>query len=296
MSIIVVDRKTGAKVKEVVAGESFLKWSCESALGRIVMDKFGSRRITSSLMGHYQNASVSRRGISGFVQQMEIDMEEAERPGVSDYHSFNDFFARKLKPEARVIDAGENVVASPVDGRILAYQNLEAYQVLQVKGKYFSIKDLLGDATEAKKFENGSCIVARLNPSDYHRFHFPVACVPSKHQVIHGRYYSVNPLSLARVDEVYCKNVRHITYLMNEVNGRIAMIEVGATLVGSVVQTYQADHFVKKGGEKGFFQFGGSTVILLFQPGRIRLDEDLVDNTIVGFETLVQMGEPVGKR
>ncbi len=295
MSIVIVDRRTGEKIEEVVAGESFLKWSCQTKVGRSFMKLVGSKRNLSLLMGCYQSSRLSKGQINSFVKKMEINMEEAERSKISEYKSFNDFFTRKLKPGTRFIDKAEDVVISPVDGRILAYQNLQEYQMLQVKGKYFSIKELLADAANAEQFKNGSCIVARLNPADYHRFHFPITCIPGKYQVIEGRYYSVNPMSLESVDEVYCKNVRHISFLMGEEFGTMYMVEVGATMVGSVVQTYEPGFLVKKGEEKGCFQFGGSTVILLFKPDQITLDADLIVNTKNGFETLVKMGESIGK-
>jgi len=259
------------------------------------MDMVGSRKMLSSLMGFYQSSPLSKSQIHRFVETMGINMEEAEWSRVSDYKSFNDFFSRKLKPGARVTDANDEVVISPADGRILAYQNLKEYQMLQIKGKTFSVKELLVDSALAALFKNGSCIVVRLNPSDYHRFHFPVTCTPERHKEIKGRYYSVNPMSLMCVDKVYCKNVRQISILKSVKHGMIAMVEVGAAMVGSVKQTYKPDSEVKKGEEKGFFQFGGSTVILLFQPDRITLDSDLVENTVSGHETLVKMGESIGK-
>ncbi len=294
MSIILIDRSTGAKIEEIIVGESFLKWSCQSSLGRLFMDMIGSKKLMSLLMGHYQNSRFSKSQIHKFVKKMNINLEEAERSMISEYRSFNDFFTRKLKPGVRFIKAANDVVISPADGRILAYQNLQEYQMLQVKGKYFSIKKLLQDPVNAEEFKNGSCIVVRLNPSDYHRFHFPITCIPEAHQVIDGQYYSVNPMSLECVDKVYCKNVRHISYLRNGKQGIIGMVEVGAAMVGSVVQTYDPDCEAKKGEEKGYFQFGGSTVILLFQPNQITLDADLVVNTLNGFETLVRMGEAIG--
>lgn len=295
MDIIVIDRKTDTKLKENVAGESFLQWSCRTFLGRTFMEVIGSRKLLSTLMGFYQNSALSKNQIHKFVETMEINLDEAERSQASDYKSFNDFFSRKLRPGVRTMDANDTVVVSPADGRVLAYQNLEEYQMLQIKGKPFSIKELLADSSTATLFKNGCCVVVRLNPSDYHRFHFPVTCIPARHKEISGRYFSVNPISLKCVDNVYCKNMRHISYLNNGKSGLIAMVEVGAAMVGSVMQTYQPDSQVKKGAEKGFFQFGGSTVILLFQPDHIILDADLIANTREGYETLVKMGESIGK-
>lgn len=295
MKIMLIDRRTGAKIEEVIAGESFIKWSCQSILGKLFMDMIGSKKFLSLLMGHYQNSRYSKSQIHKFVKKMDINLEEAERSMISEYKTFNDFFTRKLKPGVRSINAADDVVISPADGRVLAYQNLREYQMLQVKGKYFSIKELLADPVSAEQFKNGSCIVVRLNPSDYHRFHFPISCIPKAHQVIAGQYYSVNPMSLECVDKVYCKNVRHISYLKNGKHGIIGVVEVGATMVGSVVQTYDPDCEAKKGEEKGYFQFGGSTVILLFQPNQITLDADLIVNTMNGFETLIRMGEAIGK-
>ncbi len=294
MAIYFIDRKTGEKKEEIVAGEGFLKWIYESNIGRNFLEIFIKKKIFSLFYGMLQNLSFSTRKIDKFVDELKIDMAEADREQSSDYLSFNDFFARNLKPEARPIIDDENILISPADGRVLAYTDIDKNQMLQVKGSFFTLKDLFQDEGLALEYTNGACIIIRLCPADYHRFHFPDKGVPGKARLIEGHYYSVNPISLKEVTEVYCQNKREITLFKSQNFGEIALIEVGATCVGSIIQSYTPYKSVEKGQEKGYFKFGGSTVIMLLKENRIRIDEDIIENTFRGLETKVNMGERIG--
>lgn len=262
--------------------------------GRFFTDLLGSRKILSQIMGLYQDCRVSRRQLVAFIDEMNINMEEAERENPEMYRSFNDFFTRKLKPEARPLAADPEELISPADGRLLAYEKIKGDHLLQVKGKLFSLAELLKNSERASRFKNGSAVVVRLNPSDYHRFHFPADGIPEEPMAVKGRYYSVNPLSLHMTERVYNRNRREVTYIHSLEYGMIAMVEVGAALVGTIVQTYTPGMPMARGAEKGYFQFGGSTVIILVEPDKITLDRELLDNTKDGYETLVKMGETVG--
>ncbi|MDW7671310.1 MAG: archaetidylserine decarboxylase [Bacillota bacterium] len=289
-------RETGQLMEEPVAGEKMLRWSCETPAGRTFTGLLGSRKILSVLVGFYQNSRFSRRRLNNFIQEMEINLEEADREKPEMYHSFNDFFARRLKPGARIISANPDRLISPADGRILAYQSVNPGQLWQIKGKSFSLAELLRDSETAKRYKNGCAVIIRLNPSDYHRFHFPVDGIPHEPVVAKGRYFSVNPLSLMMTDRVYCRNKRHLTTIDSLDFGQMVMVEVGAALVGSIVQTFLPEAPVMRGTEKGYFQFGGSTVLLLIQPGQVELDLDLLNNTEEGYETLIKMGEGIGTK
>ena len=137
------------------------------------------------------------------------------------------------------------------------------------------------------------CIIIRLAPVDYHRFHFPVSGNVSPNKKIEGDYYSVNPFALRKKAEIFWLNKREYTILSNPLFGDVIMAEVGATMVGSIVQTFKGSS-VNKGEEKGYFKFGGSTVVLLFEKSKIHIDEDLLINTAKGYETTVKMGERIG--
>ena len=143
------------------------------------------------------------------------------------------------------------------------------------------------------KYEDGSMIVIRLAPYDYHRFHFPVGGRVSPVVRIKGDYYSVNPIALHKMVDIFCRNKREYVVISNPVFGEVVMAEVGATMVGSIVRTYNGN-VVEKGQEKGYFKFGGSTVVLFFEEDKIKIDNDLLENTENNLETAVKMGERIG--
>ena len=295
MSIFYKDRNSGTLREEKVAGENFLKWSCETKTGKLFTGLVGSRKVFSMLIGFIQDFRFSRRHVINFINEMDINLEEAERESATEYQSFNDFFTRKLKPSSRPVNQDPQVLISPADGRLLAYDTVKAGHLLQVKGSTFSIKKLLNNTQLAAKYEGGSAVIMRLNPTDYHRFHFPADGVPHRSISIRGSYYSVNPIILSHTEQVFCRNRREVTLFESRIFGIIAIIEVGAALVGSIKQTYRPNQPALRGTEKGYFQFGGSTIIMLFEPGKVKLDDDLIHNSGEGYETLVKMGEGIGK-
>ncbi|ABR50278.1 phosphatidylserine decarboxylase [Alkaliphilus metalliredigens QYMF] len=294
MDIYYIDRNTGKKEKEVVAGDRFLRWLHDRKSGATALELLIKRKWFSTLYGKMQDQPFSRKKIAKFVSDLSIDLTEADRKSIGDYRHFNDFFTRKLKKEARPICEALDAFASPADGRLLAYADIDQDKMIQVKGMNYTLKALFQDEDLAKGYHGGSCIVIRLNPSDYHRFHFPDGGIPHEYTAIKGQYYSVNPIALNRIAEVYCQNKRELTLFQSDEFGQIAYFEVGATCVGSIIQTYQPKQRVEKGDEKGYFKFGGSTVILLMEKGHIKIDEDIINNTNRGFETKVNMGEKIG--
>jgi len=294
MEIYYIDRESGKKKKEVVAGDRFLKWIYHHPMGRTALEIFIKHRIFSKLYGKLQDIPFSARKIEGFVKELAIDMKEAERENIKDYFCFNDFFARKMKRTARHIDSNEGSIISPADGRVFAYQKIDKNQMLQVKGFTYNLYSMLNNEGLAEEYDGGTCIVVRLCPSDYHRFHFPDSGVPSEHVHIKGHYYSVNPIALHKVAEIYCQNKREIT-VFNSLNfSKILLLEVGATCVGSIIQTFKPGEAVNKGDEKGYFKFGGSTVIMLLKEGQVSIHQDILDNTEAGIETKINMGEAIG--
>ena len=208
------------------------------------------------------------------------------------FNNFNDFFTRKLKNDARPIDTGARIVVSPADGKILAYADLSNSWFI-VKGYRFDVSSFLNDPALSKKYHNGAMLIIRLAPMDYHRFHFPVSGKISSSKKIDGDYYSVNPFALRKKAEIFCLNKREYSIISNPLVGDVVLCEVGATMVGSIVQTYKGND-AHKGEEKGYFKFGGSTVVLLFEKNKIHIDADLLMNTSNGYETSVKMGKRIG--
>ncbi len=294
MDIFFIDRKTNEKKKEIVAGEKLIKWSYETPTGRTLSEVLFKRKFISWLYGWVQDRPNSSKKIAKFVEELGIDMTEAVRENIEQYSSFNDFFAREIKPHSRPVEQKNDMLISPADGRVFAYENIDIQKVVQVKGFNYSLGELLDDKVLAQKYQGGVCLVVRLCPADYHRFHFCDSGIASGTKKIKGHYYSVNPMALHQIASLYCRNKREITILESDNFGSIAYIEVGATAVGSIIQTYEMDSRVVKGQEKGYFKFGGSTVILFMEKEKVKIDEDLLINTETGYETKVNMGERIG--
>lgn len=294
MSIHYIDRKTGEKKEEIVAGYKFLKWLYDTKSGSFFLVTLVKRRLFSSLYGKLQDTRFSSRKIKAFAQELQIDMSEAKAEDHTSYRTFNDFFIRELKGEARPIASNPDFLISPADGRVLAWENIDTNKLIQVKGFYYTLADLLQDKEMASAYHQGTCMVIRLCPSDYHRLHFPDSGIPAKSIGVRGHYYSVNPLALKKVPQLYCENKRELTLFHSDHFGDMILIEVGATCVGSIVQTYAQGEHVHKGAEKGYFKFGGSTMIVLLKKNVVRIDEDILANTADDIETKVIMGERIG--
>lgn len=284
------NRKTGKIEKEEVYGGPLLKYLYGK--GKWLLPVLCKTSVFSSLYGFLQERKLTRKKILPFIKHFKVDISEfLEKP--EDFCSFNDFFIRRLKPSARPIDSASFIL--PADARYLVYPSIKESDGFFVKGKKFSLTTLLKDPELAKKYEEGAMVIARLAPVDYHRFHFPCDCTPSEPRLINGPLYSVNPIAIKQNVSIHAENKRMITHLETEHFGTILFIEVGATNVGSIHQTYTPNKSVKKGDEKGYFSFGGSSVILLFEPNRIQFDQVLIDNSAKRLETLAHFGQSLGK-
>ncbi|MDV4151675.1 phosphatidylserine decarboxylase [Clostridium sp. AL.422] len=293
--IRVYNRKTKNYEVEKVAGGNYIKWSYESPVGKNFTELILKKKLFSKLYGTYCDTPFSKKKISKFIDDFNIDMDISTNT-IDDFKNFNDFFVRSLKEEARPINIDNNVLISPGDGRLFAYENISINKLIQVKGIHYSLSELIEDNDLAKDYEGGTCLVLRLCPTDYHRFHFVDNGIPLENHFIKGNYYSVNPVALERIPKLYCQNKREWSVFKSENFGDILHIEVGATCVGTIIQTYSADKRVSKGAEKGYFKFGGSTTILFFKKNTIKIDEDIIKQTNLGYETMVLMGESIGNK
>ncbi|PFH57603.1 hypothetical protein XA68_14796 [Ophiocordyceps unilateralis] len=239
----------------------------------------------------------SRDEIEKFIAFHRLDMSEVLLP-VEEFRNFNEFFYRALKPEARPCSAPDNskIIVSPADCRSVVFNQMTLATGIWVKGREFNIRRLLGNAypDEAARYENGSLGVFRLAPQDYHRFHIPVDGVLGQPVTIAGEYYTVNPMAIRSALDVYGENVRVVVPIDSEQHGRVMVICVGAMMVGSTVITRTEGEQVRRAEELGYFKFGGSTVLLLFEEGRMRFDSDLTDNSSGPLETLIRVGMSIG--
>jgi len=283
------ERESGQMKTEKVAGEKWLVWLYYNPIGEATLWALAKRKLVSSIYGNRMDRISSAKKIQPFIEDFDIDMSVAQK---QEFSNFNDFFTRKLKTDARPVDTCSTVVGSPADGKILAYTDISNSWFV-VKGVRFDVFSFLENPDLAQKYHDGALLIIRLAPMDYHRFHFPVSGNVSPNKKIDGDYYSVNPYALRKMAEIFCLNKREYSILSNPLFGDVVIAEVGATMVGSIEQTYKGSS-VNKGEEKGYFKFGGSTVVLLFEKSKIHIDEDLLINTAKGYETTVKMGERIG--
>jgi phosphatidylserine decarboxylase len=284
------ERESGQLKTEKVAGEKWLVWLYYNPIGEATLWALAKRKLVSSVYGNRMDRTSSAKKIHPFIADFDIDMSVAQK---QEFSNFNDFFTRKLKADSRPVDTSSTVVVSPADGKVLAYPDISNSWFI-VKGYRFDVSSFLDNPGLAQKYHDGTLLIIRLAPMDYHRFHFPVSGNSSPNKKIDGDYYSVNPFALRKKAEIFCLNKREYSILSNPLFGDVVMAEVGATMVGSIVQTFKGSS-VNKGEEKGYFKFGGSTVVLLFEKSKIHIDEDLLVNTAKGYETTVKMGERIGE-
>ena len=288
-----IERKTGEIKVEKVPGEKYLKFLYYNPLGELPLNLVVKKKFLTEYYGKKMDKPESVKKIPSFIEQADINIAEAKKR-VEEFKSFNDFFYRELKEGARTVDYRENVLASPADGKILAFENLDIEKEFYIKGDKFTLEEFFADKKLANKYKNGVFMIIRLAPIDYHRFHFPADGEISESKLIDGVYYSVSTYAIKKNFRILCENKREYSILKTEKFGDIAMFEVGATMVGGIKQSYKSNSYVKKGEEKGYFYFGGSTCVLVFERGKVKIDEDLLENTKKGIETKVYMGEKIG--
>jgi phosphatidylserine decarboxylase len=289
-------RADGTAITETVLGDRLLRLAYSRPVHPLLaMIAFRTGWLTR-LLGWYADRPLSRGRIPRVIDQLAIDTTEFAEPPES-FASFNDFFIRRLKPDARPFAADPQIICSPADCRLLAFAAVNETTNFPVKGLAFNVSGLLGidpEAELAQEFAGATVVVCRLSPADYHRYHFPAAGRVIDEWRVGRKYDSVHPVALASGLPVFSHNIRHVWQLDLEPSGPAAFVEVGAFGVGRIVQTHQGRSFHKM-DEKGYFAFGGSTIVLLFRAGTVKLDEDLLRNTRENSETLVRAGETIAR-
>ncbi len=284
-----INRQTGLEETEEVFGEQAIRFLYgKSPLGYIMLHSLAKWPPVSAFYGYLQNKKSSKAKVIPFIKRFGIDTSEFLDPPEA-FESFNHFFVRKLKPEARPFS--ENAII-PADGRYRFYQKIDKDLHFDVKNRQFSLETILQSKELADKYSKGSLVIARLCPTDCHRFYFPFDCTPSKAKFINGKLFSVNPIAIKDNPWIWGVNRRMLTTLHSEQYGDVLYLEVGATNVGSIIQTYTPDKAVKKGDEKGYFEFGGSALLIFFEPGKITFDSDLVGHDL---EVRCLIGQSLGK-
>jgi phosphatidylserine decarboxylase len=286
------NRQTRSIETEQVPGGRFLMLFYGRPWGRLAARWVWSRIAFSRIYGWIFHQRFSRRQIDRFVRLNRIDTSEILVPD-GGFQTFNDFFIRRLKSGARPIAKDPKALIAPADSRLKVFE-LQDHTILHIKGETLTLAQLLDSQTIPDKFANGLCLQYRLAPRDYHRFGFIEDGAHSPVSVVGGRLYSVSPLALRHMPAIWGENLRHWCTIETRAMGDILQIEVGATVVGSIVQHSLDGGYCTRGEEKGYFQMGGSTVLIILQPDRVKIDDDIMHHSRKDIETLVRYGETVG--
>lgn len=287
--VLVSNRKTGDIFEEKILGEKWIRWAYQDQRASWIEKLLFQNSFISSLLGKWFDSPFSKGKIKATIAELDIDSSEFA-DSIDSYRSFNDFFYRRLKTDARPFNHDQRDIMSPADGRILVFPTLENDQFMPIKAYPTSLQQLIPE--KASLYQEGALAIIRLCPADYHRYHFPCDGMITDQAEIKGMYHSVNPIALARGIDVFGLNKRHYCQLQTEQAGEICFMEVGAFGVGGIVN-HTLSGPVAKMDEKGYFKFGGSTVILIFEKDKIQFSPDLIENSQAGRETLVKLGETI---
>lgn len=295
------NRMTGKNEIEKVYGDWFIKFLYCSVAGKKVGGLF-TNKYFSELYGAYQDLPVSHKKVRPFIEKFNIDMDLYE-PGTREaldprdsYSTFNEFFIRKFKMGKRPFVAEPNRMPAFAEARYVGFDAIDEKSVYPVKGQYLRAKDLIGNEQVAKIFEGGPLMIARLCPVDYHRYHYPDNGHVIDNFRVAGAYDSVNPFALKYKNQIFIKNERHVSIIQTENFGKLAYIEVGAICVGKIVQTHRWNKPFMRGEEKGYFLFGGSTVVVVGEKGAWKPSADITKNTANGIETYLHLGQEVATK
>ena len=265
---------------------SFVEKMYKSAFSRALLSLL-IRPNVSRLIGRYLDSSVSRLHISPFIRRNAIDLSQCEK---THFSSFNDFFTRRLKEGARPVDRDPAALIAPCDGLLSVFE-IDRDSILEIKGQHYTVSELAGELL-GQGYNNGLCLIYRLTPSDYHRYVYFDDCYAHRPRTIPGVLHTVRPLALSR-ERVFARNARSVTLLRTENFKDALQIEVGALLVGRICNE-QAERRFRRGDEKGRFEFGGSTIVILLENDAARIAPEILSRSKAGLETRVRLGERVG--
>ena len=257
--------------------------------GRLVLRVFSSRML-SKFVGLFLDSPFSKGLVKPFVKHYGISLEDCE---TKEFRCFNDCFSRKMRKDRRPVDRTPEALIAPCDGLLSAYR-IKQDLVIPVKQSRFSLQSLLAGDKVCREFEGGTCLVFRLCVNHYHRYCYVDRGMKGENRFIEGRLHTVRPIALETFP-VFVENCREYTVIDTENFGRIVQMEVGAMLVGKILN-YHGMQEVRRGQEKGRFLYGGSTVIVLLRKGVVNLPSGLFKVTAAGLEVPVKLGEKIGTK
>lgn len=258
-------------------------------IGRLILRILINKPV-SNIVGFLMNTKVSRIFIPGFIKKNKIALNEYVE---SDYKTFNSFFKREIKKEYRSISNRKIDLIAPCDGKLISY-NITEQSTFKIKNSIYDIKSLLQNQTLAQEFKNGTILIFRLTPDNYHRYCFIDDGQIISSKTIKGVLHTVRPIALNRY-KVYIENTREYTVLKTENFKKVVQMEVGALFVGRITN-YKTKGKIQRGEEKGTFEFGGSTIVMLFKENTVEIDKRILKNTKEGKETIIKMGDIIGTK
>ena len=283
---MIYDRYNKTYMDEKESGT--LKFLYHNKIGRIILKPFTCKWFTN-IGALYMNSKLSKHRIKKFIKNNNIDMNDYI---VDNYKSFDNFFTRKIKKELRPLIEDNNIVMSPCDSKLSVYK-IDNKTNFKIKNSIYSINDLLCDTDLASEFNDGYCLVFRLCVDDYHHYHYIDDGKVLSTKKIKGKFHTVRPIAHENL-KVFCENSREYAVLNTTNYGKVIQMEVGALLVGRICNLDKTTF--SRGDEKGYFRFGGSTVILIFKKDTIKLNDDILEATDKGAEIKVKLFEEIGRR
>ena len=282
--------RDGMKIDGTTGQDHLLEVIYGHALTRMLLRPFLSPAV-SDICGKFLSTRLSRRIIPSFVKKNHIDLGIYER---QEFDSYNAFFTRKIKAEQRPINDQKNVLISPSDGKVTAYPITQKGR-FWIKHTQYTAAQLLKDERLAERYMGGWIYVIRLTVDDYHRYCYVADGRKSRQRKIRGVLHTVNPVANDYYP-IYKMNSREYCLLKTKELGTILLMEVGALMVGKISNHEEDSAQVKRGDEKGMFEFGGSTIVVMTEPGMAEPDKDIIQTTKAQAKTLVKMGEPIGRK
>lgn len=280
--------RNGKLIKQKSGQDHILEVLYTTVAGRLLL-KLLTLPTVSKVAGVFLSTRLSCVLIKPFIKKNHIDMSQYEPVK---YKSYNDFFTRKIKEKLRPVDRNPKHFISPCDSKLTVLPIAKDCRFV-LKHTTYTVASLLKNEKLAKEYEGGYAMIFRLTVDDYHRYCYVCDGVKEDNVFIPGVLHTVNPLANDYFP-TYKENSREYSILHTKEFGDIVMMEVGALLVGKIVNHHRK-YRVLRGQEKGYFEFGGSTVVLLVKKNTVRVDADILENSGQGIETVVKFGEKIGE-
>ncbi len=279
--------RDGIVMEQPNGQDRFLAKLYGKAWGRMLLKPLTARGL-SCFMGWFLSRRISCMFIKRFIRKNSIDMTQFQPVR---YKSYNDFFTRQIRPEARPMDMEPSHLVSPCDSKLTVIPVSQDGR-FSIKHTEYTVASLLKNAELAAQYEGGTVLIFRLTVDDYHRYCYMAAGTVGEPVKIQGKLHTVNPIANDYFP-IYKENTREYCAMDTEQFGQVLMMEVGALMVGKIVN-HPVDGPVSRGQEKGYFRFGGSTVVLILKAGAAQLDADILENSAEGYETVVKYGQKIG--